>query len=53
MYQTFTELKASINALHLSVVNAKATMSADFCALSADELLKMRTKVERQLEQFD
>jgi len=53
MYQTFTELKASINALHLSVVNAKATMSSDFCAISAEELLKMRTKVERQLEQFD
>lgn len=28
-------------------------MSADFCSLSAGELLKMRTVVERQLEQFD
>ena len=53
MYQTFTDLKTSINQLHLSVVNAKATMSTDFCAISPEELLKMRTRVERQLEQFD
>ena len=53
MYQTFSELKTAINSLHLNVVNAKATMSADFCALSPDDLLKMRTKVERLLEQFD
>ena len=34
-------------------MNAKATMSADFCALSPEDLLKMRTRVERLLEQFD
>ena len=28
-------------------------MSTDFCAISPEELLKMRTRVERQLEQFD
>lgn len=50
MYQTFSELKSAINSLHLNVVNAKATMSSEFCHLSPDDLLKMRTKVERLLE---
>ena len=28
-------------------------MSEEFCSLSADDLLKHRTRVERLLEQFD
>lgn len=31
MYGTFSELKEAISQLHLSVVTAKATMSAEFC----------------------
>jgi hypothetical protein len=53
LFQTFTELKQSIYHLHLSVVTARATSTDDYCSLTTDDLQKLRSKVERLLEQFD
>jgi hypothetical protein len=39
--------------LHLTVVNARATATDEYCTLTAEDLQKHRNRVERLLEQFD
>lgn len=53
LFQTFSELKQSIHHLYLTVINARATATDEFCLMSPSELMKLRNKVERLLEQFD
>lgn len=53
LYDTFLALKQEIKTFHLTIVNARATMTEDSCKVSAEDLKRMRLKLERKLEQFD